>query len=425
MPTKLQKVVILGGGFAGLVTAKRLLKARVIGSLCDVTIVDAQDAHVYTPWLYEAATCALDGETRAMKDRMLNMARLPYATLPGFSEIRFVRSLVQSIDTRLKYVNLERDRKLPFDILVIALGAEPNYFGIPGLPNNALVLKRFEDARKIHVAIERLFDVATARQPKYILVAGAGPNGMEFVSELAHTLRALEKRAKIQYGAVKIALVDPSPELFTVLPPSLRAKAVHRFEKLGVELHAGLRVAEVKTGAVRVFTATGKSTDTFELPVDLCIWSAGIKMSALIQSLPFLKDDRGRIAVENTYQVAGHPGIFAAGDCASLINPHTKKADPQSAQVAHYQAHDLAKNVVCLLEGRPLCAARLPKRWAFFSALGGRYAAGTLGGIQYSGIIAFWLRRFVDLYYFLALFPVGFAIRFWRDGVRLYGKNDR
>ncbi|MDQ5952051.1 MAG: hypothetical protein QG626_178 [Patescibacteria group bacterium] len=425
MPAKLKKVVILGGGFAGLVTARRLVRAGVVDRLCEVTVIDAHDAHVYTPWLYEAASCALDGETRATKERMLGKAHLPYATLPGFSQIRFVRSVIQLIDTQTKYVNLERGRKMPFDILVIALGAESNYFGVPGLPEHAFTLKHFEDAKKIHDATERLFDVATARQPKYIVIAGAGPNGMEFVSELAHTLRALERRAKIQYGAVKIALVDPSPELFTVLPPALRVKAVRRFERLGVELRAGLRVAEVTKGTVKAFTATGKSTDTLELPADLCIWSAGIKMSPLIQLLPFLKDDRGRIVLENTYQVAGHPGIFAAGDCASLINPHTKKADPQSAQVAHYQAHDLARNIVSFLEGKPLYSARLPKRWAFFSALGGHYAAGTLGGIRFSGRIAFWLRRFADLYYFLALLPVTVAVRFWLDGVRLYGKNDR
>lgn len=425
MPAKLSKVVILGGGFAGLVTAKRLIKAGAVDRLCEITIIDAQDAHVYTPWLYEAASCALDGETRATKEKMLSMAHLPYATLPGFSQIRFVRSVIQSIDVPLKQVNLERGRKLPFDILVVALGAEPNYFGIPGLPEHAFVLKRFDDARKIHAAVERLFDVATARQPKYILIAGAGPNGMEFVGELAHTLRALERRAKIQHGAVKIALVDPSPELFTVLPPALRVKAVRRFEKLGIDLRPGLRVAEVRHGSVKAFTATGKATDAREFPADMCIWSAGIKMSPLIQSLPFLKDDHGRIVLENTYQVAGHPEIFAAGDCSSLINPHTQKADPQSAQVAHYQAHDLARNILYLLEGRPLRAARLPKRWAFFSALGGHYAAGTLGGLRFSGRIAFWLRRFADLYYFLALLPTVVAIRFWLDGVRLYGKNDR
>jgi NADH dehydrogenase len=160
------------------------------------------------------------------------------------------------------------------------------------------------------------------------------------------------------------------------------------------------------------------------LPADLCIWSAGVKVNALASSLPFLKDDRGRIVLENTYMVASHPGVFAAGDCAALVNPHTKRADPQSAQVAHYQAHDLSKNIVRYLQGRPLKVAHLPKRWVFFSALGGACAAGTIAGLKFWGYPAFLLRRISDLYYFYFLLPPLSALRVWLEGVRLYKKND-
>jgi NADH dehydrogenase len=425
MSGKQQKVVILGGGFAGLVTARHLVKAGVVGKLCEVTIIDATDAHVYTPWLYEAATGALRGETKATKDKMINTAAFKYRDLPGFKNIRFVQKRIETVDLVAKHVMVEGKRSIPYDVLVVALGAEPHYFGVPGLPENALVLKKLADAQKIHDAVVKLIDKARAGEPKYILIAGAGPNGVEFVSELANTVRVLERHQRLEPGALKITLADPAPELFTILAPSLRKKAVKRLEMLGVELRPGLRVAEVDKGYVKAFTVSGKNQDTLRLPADLCIWSAGVKVNSLASTLPFLKDDRGRIVLENTYMVASHPGVFAAGDCAALVNPHTGKSDPQSAQVAHYQAHDVSKNIIRYLQGRPLKIAHLPKRWAFFSALGGAYAAGTVGGVQYWGYPAFIWRRISDLYYFLFLLPPVTAIKFWLAGVRLYHKNDR
>jgi NADH dehydrogenase len=379
---------------------------------------------VYTPWLYEAATGALRGETQATKAKMLEMCCFRYDKLPGFRGVRFVHKHIEGVDLVGKHVLLSGKRTIPYDVLVVTLGAEPNYFGVPGLPENALVLKRLEDAEKIHDAIVRLIDIATTQQPKYIVIAGAGPNGVEFVSELANTVRRLEKHDRLQPGAIKITLVDPSPELFTILAPSLRDRAVRRLAKLGVDMKPGLRVSEVGKGFVKAFTATGKSGDAIRLSADLCIWSAGVKVNSVATALPFLKDDRGRIMLENTYMVASHPGVFAAGDCAALVNPHTKRADPQSAQVAHYQAHDLAKNIVRYLQGRSLKAAHLPKRWAFFSALGGTSAAGTLAGLKFWGYPAFLLRRISDLYYFLYLLPPLAALNVWLQGVRLYHKND-
>ncbi|MFZ2681496.1 MAG: NAD(P)/FAD-dependent oxidoreductase [Patescibacteria group bacterium] len=420
-----KQVVVLGGGFAGLMTARTLVKAGAVGSLCDVTIVDAADAHVYTPWLYEAATCAIKGESAEVKAKMIAAAAFPYAELPGFEAVRFVQAKIEGVDFDTKHVELAGKRKLPYDVLVITLGAEPNYFGIPGLPDNALVLKQLIDAKRIQLAVEKLFTTATSRAPKHIVIAGAGPNGVEFVGELANTVRVLEHRRNLQFGSIKIALVDPAPDLFGILPVSLRKKAVRRLETLGVDLKPGLRVSAVGQDAVTVFTASGKSEDQVKLPADLCIWSGGVKVNSLVVTLNLPLDDRGRLVLGSDYTVSGQPGVFAAGDCAALINPHTGKADPQSAQVAHYQAHVLAGNILRSLQGQPLKPAHLPARWAFFSALGGAYAAGTLGGMKFWGLPAFALRRISDLYYFLFLLPPRHALKAWLVGVRLYRKNDR
>ncbi len=421
----MQKVVILGGGFAGLVTARHLVKAGVVGQLCEVTVIDVNDAHVYTPWRYEAATGALRGETEATKVRMLNTAAFVYSRLPGFKAVRFVCKRIESVDFATKHILVEGQRQIPYDVLVVALGAEPNYYAVPGLPEHALVLKQLADAHRLHDAIVRLFDQVTPHTSKYIVIVGAGPNGLEFVSELANTLRVLERDRRIPANSIKITLIDPSQTLFTILPLDLRQRAIRRLESLGIELRPGLRVSEVGRGFVRAFTTSGKSDDMLRLPADLCVWSAGVRAHSLVSSWPFAKDERGRIVLEPTYQVVGQAHVFAGGDCAALLNPHTGKADPQSAQVAHYQAHGLAQNLVRYLQGRSLKTARLPKRWAFLTALGGTTAAGTLGGVNLWGYPAFVLRRLSDLYYFMFLLPPVAAVQVWLKGVRLYHKNDR
>ncbi len=419
-----KKVVILGGGFAGLVTARHLVKAGAVGSLCEVTVIDMAPAHLYTPWLYEVATGVLRGVTARAKKAILESAVFPYNSLPGFHGVRFVQSAVDGLDTQAKQVRVSGKRFIPYDILVVSLGAEPNYFGIQGLPENALTLKRALDAEKIHDKIVAMLDKASADKPQTILIAGAGPNGMEFVSELANTIKVFERRGKIPTGSIKITLVDPTPELFTILPKPLQAKTVSRFKKLGVDLRPGLRVSEVGKDFVKAFKGDGKSETAERLTADLVIWSAGVKVTEEVETFPFPRDPRGRITVENTFAVPGFEGVFAAGDCAAMINPHTGKPDPQSAQVAHYQSHALADNLLRYIKGDSLKAAVLPARWAFLVAIGGPKAAGVLSGINVFGYPAFLLRRLADLRYFWKLFPPFHALKTWLNGVSLYRKND-
>lgn len=421
----MKKVVILGGGFAGLMTARHLVKFGAVNTLCEVTVIDAAAAHVYTPWLYEAATGALKGETVATKTAMLQAASLAYKTLPGFQGVRFLKAFIKSVHFDTQHVEVEGKRLIPYDILVVALGAVPNYFGIPGLPEGALKLKQLDDAKQIHDAVVALMDKATAANPKYITIAGAGPNGIEFVSELANTVRILERHEKLESESVKITLIDTATELFAILPKVLRRKAARRVAVLGVEFRSGLRVSEVGKGFVNAFTQSGKSRDQVRIPADICIWSGGVRVNDLVVAMPLLKDDRDRIVIANTCATISYPNVFAAGDCAALINPHTGKADPQSAYAAHYYAHTVAKNIYRHLRQQPMMVISLPRRWAFVSALGGAWAAGTMFGVRWWGYPAFILRRVADFYYFFQLLPPLAACRVWLKGVSLYHKNDR
>lgn len=425
MTNKRSRVVILGGGFAGLMTAHGLGKSRFAREHCEVTIVDVSASHVYTPWLYEVATAGLASLDETTRQAVESSVNLEFSQLPNFRHVRFVEKKVKGVNAESRHVLLEGDRHLPYDVLLVALGAEPNYFGIPGLPENAYTLKTASDAHRIRTAVASLVRQAKAEDPKQIVVAGGGPNGIEFVAELANSLRTLEHTGRLARGAVRVTLIDAAKETNGILPEPLRSKANRRLRQLGIKLVTGVRVSQVQKSEVHGFTETGKTTDMVQFPADLVIWSGGVKVRALVKDLPVVKDAKGRIVVERSFAVPGHPGVFAAGDCAAQKNPYTQQPDPQSAQVAHAQAHVVAKNIIRLLQGRPLSTMSFPRRWHFLCALGGQSAAGILFGVRVWGYHAYLARRLTDLRYLVSLLPFFTALRIWLRAISVFGLNDK
>ena len=418
-----KKVVILGGGFAGLVTARHLVQRGAVGKLCEVTVIDAEPGHLYTPWLYEVATANLMDDEAG--DETRKMVELNFKDVPGFKGVRFLHKKIEGIDEKTKQVKLEGKRSVPYDILVVALGAEPNYFGVPGLPENALVLKRAADGSRLQKSMRRVVEKARQGEKQKVVICGAGPNGAEFVGELAHSVRVLENKRYIEQGSVQITLVDAGKEMFTILPESLRTKAIRRFKNLGIDMRPGLRVSEVGKSSLKAFTESGKTEDMVKLSFDVCVWSAGVKVNELVGKLGLPLNDRGRINTDLTFLVQGRENVFAAGDCAAQINPNTGRPDPQSAQVAHYQANYLGENIYLLLKGKPMVPVKLPKIWHFFCALGGESGAGNLWKTKWWGYPAFVLRRLSDLRYMVKLLPWWHGLQWWWRAVWLYRRNDR
>lgn len=331
---------------------------------------------------------------------------------------------------------LEGGHTLQYDVLVIALGSDVAYFGIPGLRECSLPLKTMDDAVAVHRRMRELVDAVARGERKTIEVriGGAGPSGVEVAAELATMARTMARKGELPLGALRITLFDGAARVLGTLASTVSLATERRLRSLGVEVMLDTMLTEAHPDAVVVRPRprgegeTAPSRSPFaaatRLPSDLTVWTGGVKPNAVLEQFPLPKDPRGRIRVTPAFEVYGHPHIFALGDAALLVDPVTNQPVPQTAQAAEFASARVAHNIVRALDKRPLIPVNLPKSWPFVVAVGGRYGIAAFGRVVIKGYFGYVLRRAADLRYFVRTLPLGLALRTWRRGVALYATND-
>lgn len=409
----MQRVVIVGGGFGGLCVARRLVR-KVARDAVEIVVIDAHKAHVYTPWLYEVATAVSARGKKGLLKRAGKRAEVPFAQMPGFSGVRFLEGKVKDIARDGSHVVLEDGNTLRADALVIATGSMTNDFGIPGVATYASPLKTTPEAEHIARELGRIYtEVYEGRLPRAtVVVAGAGANGVELMGEIAAVRNAFFRARTSDATRVRLVLCDAAPEPVNMFHKVVRRRVAKRLASLGVEFFGNTALREVAPGELHALHVS--------LPFDLLIWSAGVKSRSEmgeVWGLPV--NERGRVRVQETFLVEGRKNMFALGDAAA----RGATPDPQSAQAAEAQAEVVAHNVLALVQGQPLIPFR-PQAWQTLLAVGGSFGVGRVYGIPVQGRGAFWLRRLVDMKYFLSILPAHAALKVWYRGVEAYGKND-
>lgn len=409
----MERVVIVGGGFGGVSVARQLAR-RTSRDRVEIVLIEEQDAHVYTPWLYEVATAISPVRSEGFVRRARRRATIPFKHFPGFKHIRIVHGKVSDIARDGSHVVLKDGTTLAADIIVIAVGSLTNDFGIPGVKSYASPLKTAQEAEHIAREFRRVCTEVHEHRVEHatIAVVGAGANGVELVAEIAAARNAFLRMLGSDPTRVRLVLCDAALEPVNMFHQSVRKHVAKRLKKLGVEFFGKTSVKEVVPGEIHAEHLT--------LSFDLLLWSAGVKSRTEPQEVWGLPvNERGRIRTSDTFQVEGRKKMFALGDSAA----RSEKPDPQSAQVASVQALTVAKNIKALLEGRSLVSFK-KSSWQTLLAVGGSYGVGRIFGIPLRGKLAFWIRRLVDLKYFLSVFPVHCAIMLWYRGVEAYGEND-
>lgn len=434
MHTDRKRIVVLGGGFAGVNTAQYL--ARRGGGRYDITIVSSRPMHTFTPWLYEVASGNTDAPSRATSRNLARSADIPLAALFADGKVRWREAVVAGLDHEHKHVLLEGGHTLSYDALVIGLGAESAYFGISGLKEFSLPLKSMENAVAIHRRISAVLrGIAEGeRKAVHVLIAGAGPSGVELAAELATMAHGLVKRGRLAETALRLTLLDGAPRVLGMLQPKVSFATERRLRVLGIEVILDTMMTEAYHDAITVRPRPRGEKETTascspyaaatRIAADIVVWAGGIKPNAVLEHFALPKDPRGRIRVTPSFEVYSHPGIFALGDAALLLNPKDNQPLPQTAQAAEHASSLVASNVIRSLEGRSLLPYCFPAWWPTVIAVGGAYGVASFGRLVFTGRFGYLLRRAADFRYFTRTLPFFLGLRTWYRGVALYNDND-
>jgi NADH dehydrogenase len=386
------RVVIVGGGFGGLYTARRLRRLPV-----EVTVLDRRNFHLFQPLLYQVATGALSPA---------NIAAPLRAILKRSRNTRVLLEDVTGFDVAGRRV-LTANGEFPYDILVVAVGVRHHYFGHDEWESAAPGLKTLEDAvemrRRILLAFERAETTADPAERRALLtfvIVGAGPTGVELAGALGEIARRTLRREfrAIDPSEARILLVEGGPRVLPAYPPELSAKARKALAVLGVEVAVDTSVTEVRDAEVTV--SSGGTSET--IAARTILWAAGVAASplaAVLASATGAKTDRaGRIAVNPDLTLPSHPEIFVLGDMAVLADEAGRPL-PGVAPVAMQQGRYVARLLSARLAGRPPSAPFRYRDKGSLATIGRGRAVADFGFLRIAGYPAWLAWLFIHLMY--------------------------
>ena len=373
------RIVIVGGGFAGVAAARALRRCDA-----EIVLIDRRNHHIFQPLLYQVATAVLAAPDIAAPIRQLEEKQKNVSVM--LAEVTGVDLNARSIEASSPGVGA---RKIPFDYLIVAAGMRPSYFGHDEFARYAPGLKNLNDAETIRGKILSAYERADAsddenerkRQMTFVLV-GAGPTGVELAASMAHlanvTLRGQFRR--IDPANSSIVVVEGGKRILPTFAESLAEKAAKRLEKLGVEILTGVRVEKVDDNGVvandkRIASAT-------------VLWTAGVAPSPIVKLLGAESDRAGRVLVGPFMNMKNASGVFVVGDASSVMSDG--RPVPGVAQAAIQQGRYVGRLIARQLEGEEL---KRPFRYfdkGNMAVVGKNFAILESGHIRMSGFVT-WL----------------------------------
>lgn len=375
------RIVILGAGYGGVLTALRLQKELNYNE-ANVTLVNKHDYHYITTHLHMPAAGTDDPEN----------ARVSISKLIDEFKIDFVKSTVVQIKPQEKKVILE-DGTLSYDYLVIGLGGEPETFGIPGLQEYAMNIRSINSVRHIREHIEYQF-AKYKREPErkdYLtfIVGGAGFTGIEFVGELADRIPELCKEFDVDPSLVKIYNIEAAPTALPGFDPELVEYAMQVLTNKGVTFKIATAIKECTPDGVVL-------ADGEVIKAATVVWTGGIRGNRLVEQAGF-EAMRGRVKVDPYLRAPGYDNVFIIGDCSLIFNEQGRPYPP-TAQIAMQQGIACAHNLVALIRNQPLKEFK-PSIKGTVASLGKGEAIGIVGTRKLKGGTAALMKKIIDMRY--------------------------
>ncbi len=405
------RVLVVGGGAAGLQLASKLGQAFGRKGRVSVTLLDKSRIHVWKPLLHEVAAGSLDSETDAVEliaHAKLRHYRYRIGEMIGLNRAKRQIYVAPTDDETGQRVI--PPRVLGYDTLVIAVGSLSNDFGTPGVMEHAITLDTLDQAVRFN---RRMMDACLRANAQYeplrpgqlhCAIVGAGATGVELAAELHKSMRDLASYNldNIDFDKlIKIELIEAGPRILLALPERLAAATADLLRQLEITIRTGTPVTSVNADGV---TLKGGEF----VPAELIVWAAGIKAPEFLRDLDGLEADGiNRLVVKPTLQTSRDDNIFAIGDCANCVVEGSDKPLPPRAQTAQQQADFMVKVITSRLNDKPTPKFRYRDRGSLVALSDYKTFGVIFGGFRLEGLIAKLAYRSLYKQHLLALYGAG------------------
>ncbi|SFJ78273.1 NADH dehydrogenase [Halobacillus dabanensis] len=362
-----KEIVILGGGYGGLLSALSV-RQYMDESEANITLVNKTPTHQIITELHRLAAGNISEQAAA----------LPLKKLLKGKNITLKVATIESFSVDNKKIVLDDGSELFYDALVVALGSVTNYFGIPGLKENSMVLKSAEDANKVREHVEaRIRDYANTKNEAdaRIVIGGGGLTGVELVGELADETPAMAKKYGVNPDDIQLTLVEAMPKILPMLSDELIQRATESLEARGVEFLTDLPVTNVEGNSIELKDGRKIEANTF-------VWTGGVAGNPLVGESG-IEVNRGRATVNNYLQSVSHEDVFVVGDSAVYFKPGEERPQPPTAQIAWQMGETVGYNLYAYLEGKDFEEFE-PVNSGTLASLGRKDAVASIGANQTS-----------------------------------------
>ena len=419
-PIHPKRILILGGGFAGVAALKRLQSKFQTNVSIEITMVSKDNYMLFTPMLHEVASGMIETRHIVTPIRAFcNRSRF-YSAIVQDIDLENKRVVIRSSATTplgntdrsiVEHDSLNNTRSLYYDYLVIALGSETKFFGMSDIQQNAFTMKYLNDAINLRNHVVYLLEQSD-QLPSYdattetssnityndlqkrlltFVIVGGGFAGVETAGEINDFIKdsAKDYYHNIDSTNIRTILIQSGNRLLPEMSEELAEFALQKLRNSGVEVILNTRVVGATANSVKLGNGN-------IIPTKTIVWSSGVSPNSLITNLPCEHDKSGRVVVDKYLEIPQFKGVYAVGDCAYITDPYTGKSCPPTAQHAIREGAVVAKNIISEIEdGR-----RLDDREAFnyktkgmMASIGKRTGIGNLLGIEVQGFLAWWIWR--------------------------------
>ncbi|MGI6752162.1 MAG: FAD-dependent oxidoreductase [Anaerovoracaceae bacterium] len=394
------KIVIVGAGYAGILTAKKLAKKFKRNDDVSITVIDKNPFHALLTELHEVAANRVDEDS----------IRVSLAKVFAGRKVDVVMDTITSFDFDKKKAigNLQT---YEYDYLVLSAGSKPTFFGVPGAEENSLKLWSYDDAIKIRHHLINLFrracriaDEEERQKLLSIYIVGAGFTGVEMAGELAEYLPIICDKFEIDRNDVNISIVDILDRTIPNLPAELSVKVERRLKKMGVNLILSANVVAIGEDYIETKAKDGTIT---RRDASTVIWGAGIESADITgEAAKVLESaNRGRIKIDSNLRSVDNPDVFVIGDNMLYTPEGADRPVPQVVENCEHSAATCAKNMECLITGKGKLEKYDPKFHGFMVCIGGRYGVARVGFpnmmVNLPSFFAMLAKHVVNMIYFV------------------------